>query len=186
MAKRKCKSNFEFLPPMDPKSKAINVIVETPKGCRNKFKYDETCGVFSLGSVLPAGSVFPYDFGYIPSTLGEDGDPLDVLLLMDVPAFPGCRVESRLIGVIEAEQTEKEKTEKNDRLIAVAIEARDYRDLKALKDVNSQLLAEIQQFFVDYNRLRGKEFKVVRRRGPARAVKLLKKGITLHRQQASR
>src|SRR5919202_2577365 len=108
------------LEPFDAASGEVNVIIETPKGSRNKFKYDEQRGLFKLSGVLPAGAVFPFDFGFVPSTRGEDGDPLDVLVLMDEPAFAGCLVPSRLIGVIEAEQTEEGTTERNDRLIAVA------------------------------------------------------------------
>src|SRR5689334_14657950 len=98
----------------------INIVIETPRGCRNKFKFDEKLGVFRLNSILPAGSVFPFDFGYVPGTRAEDGDPLDVLLLLDEPVFTGCVVRARLIGVLEAEQRENGKAERNDRLIAVA------------------------------------------------------------------
>src|SRR6188768_486559 len=84
----------------------INVVIETPRGSRNKFHFDEKLRQFSLKKVLPAGSAFPYDFGFIRGTKAEDGDPLDVLVLMDESAFPGCQVESRLVGVIEAEQVE--------------------------------------------------------------------------------
>src|ERR687890_1560322 len=96
----------------------LNVIIETPKGSRNKYNYDEKLGLFRLGGVLTSGASFPFDFGFVPSTLGGDGDPLDVLVLMDEPAFAGCLVRARLLGVIEAEQTEKGKTAQNDRLIA--------------------------------------------------------------------
>ena len=78
--------------PRDPERKDWNVVIETPKGCRNKYKFDDEAGVFALGGVLPAGAVFPFDFGYIPATRGQDGDPLDVLILMDEPAFVGCVV----------------------------------------------------------------------------------------------
>ena len=80
----------------------LNVVVETPKGSRNKYNYDEKLGLFKLGGVLPAGAFFPFDFGFVPATVGGDGDPLDVLVLMDEPAFTGCLVESRLLGVVEA------------------------------------------------------------------------------------
>ena len=114
------KSPFKCLPPTDSSSEGVNVIIETPKGSRNKFKFDPKCGLFSLGSVLPAGATFPYDFGYVPGTMADDGDLLDVLLLMDVPAFTGCHVRTRLIGVIEATQTdEKGKAERNDRLVTL-------------------------------------------------------------------
>lgn len=89
-------------------------------------------GAFRLGKVLPAGAVFPFDFGFIPGTQAADGDPLDVLVLMDEPAFPGCIVEVGLFGVLEAEQIEHRKRVRNDRLIAVAYEAHGYREIKAL------------------------------------------------------
>src|SRR6478609_592733 len=97
---------FARLGPFDAETGDLNMIIDTPKGSRNKFKYDEQHGLFKLSGVLPAGAVFPYDFGYVPATLGDDGDPIDVLVLMDEPAFVGCLVAARLIGVIEAEQTE--------------------------------------------------------------------------------
>src|SRR5438477_12400620 len=98
------------LPPFDPKSKDLNVIIETPAGSRNKFKYDEEHKLYCVNRVLPAGMAFPYDFGFVPGTLAEDGDPLDVLVLMDSPGFPGCLLHCRPIGVMEAEQTEDGET----------------------------------------------------------------------------
>src|SRR5579864_7379650 len=121
----------------------IRVVVETPKGSRNKYSFEPELGAFMLSRVLPDGMVFPYDFGFIPSTRGGDGDPLDVLLLMDEPVIPGCVVESRLIGVIEGEQIENGKTERNDRLVAVAKENHTHSDLKRIADLNPTLLDEI-------------------------------------------
>ena len=114
------------LPPVDPDSGRLNVVVDTPKGSRNKYKFDEQHGQWRLSKVLPQGMSFPSDFGFLPSTRGEDGDPLDVLLFMDEPTFPGCIVPAQLIGVLEAEQTEDGKTIRNDRLIAV-VERPGYR-----------------------------------------------------------
>src|SRR5687768_1900762 len=114
----------------DEDSGTINVIIETPKGSRNKYEYDEKFGLFVLNEVLPAGASFPFDFGFVPSTKGEDGDPLDVLVLMDEAAYPGVLVPARLIGVIEAEQTEGGKTERNDRLIAVAENSHTHREVR--------------------------------------------------------
>lgn len=109
------------LPSFDADSGDLHVVIETPKGSRNKFAWDEEHELFEHAGVLPAGAIFPYDFGFIPQTGGEDGDALDVLVLMDEPAFTGCLVSARLLGVIEAEQTELDgKVERNDRLIAVA------------------------------------------------------------------
>jgi inorganic pyrophosphatase len=153
----------------------VRVIIETPKGCRNKYEFDPEMRVFKLSKVLPEGMVFPYDFGFIPDTHAEDGDPIDVLLLMDQPAFPGCVIESRLIGVIEAQQTKDGKSERNDRLIAVANENHSYSELRDVHDMNKTLLDEIGAFFANYHKARGSKFKVLDIRGPKQAYQLLKK-----------
>jgi inorganic pyrophosphatase len=159
--------------PIDRESGDLNIIIDTPKGSRNKFSWDEKRHLFELSGILPAGAVFPYDFGFIPNTRGGDGDPLDVLVLMDEPAFTGCLVRSRLLGVIEAEQTEKGKTERNDRLIAVASKSRTTSDLHSITDLNPKLLEEIEHFFISYNEVKGKKFKPLGRYGPVRARKLV-------------
>jgi inorganic pyrophosphatase len=158
----------------DPATGVLNVIIETPKGSRNKLKYDPEHGLFQLSKVLPRGMAFPFDFGFIPSTVGEDGDPLDVLLLLDEPVPAGCRVPARLIGVIEAEQSKGEKSERNDRLIAVAQDGRDHKDIHSVNDLPASLLAEIEHFFVSYNEMDGKRFKPLGRRGPRKAEKLVR------------
>ena len=155
------------LAPLNRKNKTLTVIIETPKGSRNKFTFDEQHELFKLGGVLPAGAVFPFDFGFIPSTKGEDGDPLDVLLLMDEPAFAGCLIEARLLGVIEAEQTEEDKTVRNDKLVAVAAEAHTHRDVESLDDLPERLLEQIEHFFVSYNEFKGRRFRPLGRFGPS-------------------
>ena len=163
----------------------LNVIIETPKGSRNKFNYDEEFGLFKLGGVLPAGASFPFDFGFVPSTLGGDGDPLDVLVLMDEPAFTGCLVATRLIGVIEAEQTERDgETLRNDRLIGVAAKARNHRDVNTIDELNENLLDEIEHFFVSYNVIKDKEFNPQGRFGPGRAHALVLEGMERFRRQS--
>ena len=162
----------------DPDSGELNVIIETPKGSRNKFNYDEEYQLFKLGGVLPAGAVFPFDFGFLPETVGGDGDPLDVLVLMEESAFAGCLVRSRLIGVIEAEQTEEDgETTRNDRLIAVAANSRSHGDLRSLEDLNANMVEEIEHFFVSYNEIKGKQFRPLGRFGPERAEKLVEEAI---------
>jgi inorganic pyrophosphatase len=155
----------------------VNAVIETPGGSRNKFKFDETIGFYSLSGVLPEGMVFPHAFGFVPGTKAADGDPEDILIIMDEPTFSGCVVPTRLLGVMEAEQTEDGKTERNDRLIAVAAHSRDYSDAKNLNDLNSNMLKEIEQFFITYNQEKGKEFKVLRMRGPKQALKLVQKSL---------
>ncbi len=160
----------------EPNDDLLQVIIETPRGYRNKYAFDPDQGIFLLKAALPAGMVFPYDFGFIPRTLGGDGDPLDVLVLMDEPAFPGCAVLTRLIGVIEGEQTTKDKVTRNDRLVAVAETAHIYSDLKRLKDIPEQTITEIEQFFVNYHDLQGKKFKLLARKGPKAAFRLIAEG----------
>jgi inorganic pyrophosphatase len=155
----------------------VNAVIETPAGSRNKFKYEPKLGFYALSGVLPEGMVFPHAFGFVPGTKAADGDPEDILILMDEPTFTGCLVRTRLIGVIEAEQTEEGETDRNDRLIAVAADSRDYSDVRNLSNLNANLIQEIEQFFVNYNRERGKKFKVLGQRGPRQALKLLNKRV---------
>ena len=162
---------------LDKESGHLNAIIDTPKGSRTKFKYDEQLGLFKLSGTLPVGNVFPFDFGYIPSTRGDDGDALDILILMDEPAFTGCLVPAKLIGVIEAEQTEEQKTTRNDRLIAVHSDSRNHSHVRFLGDLNSNLLHEIERFFIAYNETKGKRFEVLNRRGPERAHDLVLAGM---------
>ena len=166
------------LKPFDRKSGHLNVVIDTPKGCRNKYAFDLELNAYKLKTVLPHGTVFPFDFGSIPGTVAEDGDPLDVLVLMDEPAFTGCLVTARLLGVIEAKQTKKGKTERNDRLIAVAAESHTHASLKSLQQLESKLIAEIEHFFVSYNDARGKKFRPKGRKGPAAAKRLIEKQMT--------
>lgn len=168
-------------------SEELNVIIETPKGSRNKFNYDEDYNLFKLGGVLPAGAVFPFDFGFIPSTLGGDGDPLDVLLLMDEAAFPGCLVPARLVAVIEALQTERDGVAtRNDRLIAIAADSHMHRKVRSLSDINETLLDEIEHFFISYNQIKGKNFQPLGRYGPIKARRLVDEGQKRFREQQRR
>ena len=124
---------------------------------------------------MPHGAVFPLDFGSFPGTVAPDGDPLDVLVLMDEPAFVGCLVQARLLGVIEAEQTDAGKTERNDRLISAAAESHTHASLKSLGKMDPTLIREIEHFFISYNKVRGKKFRPKGRGGPTTAKHLIKK-----------
>src|ERR1700692_3590471 len=161
---------------LDSKKSICRAIIETPKGCRNKFDYDPDSGLFMLGGLLPEGMMFPFDFGFIPSTLGQDGDPLDIMVLMDAPAHVGCLIEVRIIGIIEAKQTEDGKTKTNDRLLGVAVHSYDHMDLNSIDDVSKTLLSQVEEFFVSYNKQRGKKFAVTGTGGPKRAIKFLNEG----------
>ena len=154
-----------------------NVVIETSKGSPNKLGYDDALGAFTLHSVLPQGAVFPFDFGLLPRTKGGDGDPLDVLVLMQAPVPAGTIVPTRLIGVIEAEQREKSgATVRNDRLIGVAPSCALYRDVTKLDELPTALVDEIEQFFVNYERQEAKEFRPTGRAGARRAATLVANG----------
>jgi len=154
-----------------------NVVIETSKGSPNKLGYDDALGAFTLHSVLPQGAVFPFDFGFLPRTKGDDGDPLDVLVLMQAPVPAGTIVPTRLIGVIEAEQREKSgATVRNDRLIGVAPSCALYRDVTKLDELPTALVDEIEQFFVNYERQEAKEFRPTGRAGARRAATLVANG----------
>lgn len=115
MSKKNGLADPSRLQPFDPDEKRLlRVVIETPKGSRNKFAFNPDEHIFELKKVLPVGMTFPYDFGFVPSTKADDGDPVDVLVLMDEPAFPGCALICRVIGVIQGEQGNKKKKERND------------------------------------------------------------------------
>jgi inorganic pyrophosphatase len=156
-------------------------IIETPKGWRNKFDYDPESNLFKLGGLLPEGMMFPFDFGFIRSTLGDDGDPVDIMVLMDAPAHVGCLIEVRIIGIIVAEQTEGGKTESNNRLLGVAFHSYDHENIDTIDEVNKTLLDQVEAFFVSYNKQRGKKFKIKETGGPRRAIKFLMAGIRAHK-----
>jgi inorganic pyrophosphatase len=165
------------LAPRDPDDPdLVHVVIETPQGSRNKFSFDPELEVFQLKKVLPAGMAFPYDFGFVPSTEGDDGDPLDVLVLMDEPAFPGCLLKCRLIGVIEGEQEDKDGKERNDRIIAVEHANHSWADIKKIQDLDGHFCRELETFFVDYHKLSEEEYRVLDVKGPKAADKLIQKG----------
>ncbi|TLG71826.1 inorganic diphosphatase [Methylocystis sp. B8] len=164
------------LPRVDPETGAVLAVVETPRGSRNKYKYDVELKCIRLASVLPQGTVFPYDFGFVPSTKAADGDPLDIMILMDEIASAGCVISVRVIGAIEAEQRAKGGDwVRNDRLLGVSVQAHAHASIESIADIDPKLLEELEGFFEHYNRLHDKEFRVLERVGPKKALKLIEK-----------
>src|SRR5262245_48153941 len=127
------------LPPFADKG-VLNVIVECSKGDANKYSYHEDTGYLVLTKTLPSGMVFPFNFGSIPSTLADDGDPLDIVVLLDEPVYPLCLVHTRLLGVIKAEQIEKGKRERNDRLVGTPVFKDKAAELGLIKQLDPPLL----------------------------------------------
>jgi inorganic pyrophosphatase len=170
-------SSLGELAAIDHDSGLVNVVIDTPRGSRCKYKYDEKKGLFRLSKLLPLGASFPYDFGFIPATRGDDGDPLDVLVLVDEPLPVGCVVPARLIGVLQARQTEKGgKKVRNDRLIAVVETPYNPPEFESLEEVNTQRLDEVEHFFVSYNEMEGRRFQPTGRLGRDDGWKLLEEG----------
>ena len=151
-----------------------NVIIDTPAGSPAKFKYDEKCACYKLSRLLPGGMAFPYNFGAVPHTAAEDGDPLDVLVLAQAPFFVGCLVSVKLIGIICAEQTERGKTIRNDRLLGAPVTTVNPALYEHIDDVGPILLADIEYFFVSYNAAQGRTFEPLGRGGPDEALQALR------------
>jgi inorganic pyrophosphatase len=175
-SRQRSRTSLAHLSPTDD-DKNLIAVIETPQGTRTKLDFDPQREAFVVSKMLPEGLNFPFDFGFIPSTLGGDGDPLDVLVLMEEPLPPGTIVPCRLVGVIEATQSEKNGgTEENDRLIAVACGCNTYRDVKKLVDLPDALVEQIEHFFVTYNQEEKKKFTVRGRHGRRRANSILDAG----------
>jgi inorganic pyrophosphatase len=157
--------------------KSVQVVIETPKGSRNKYDFDQELRVFELKKVLPSGMAFPYDFGFVPSTLADDGDPVDVLVLMDEPAFPGCVLKCRLVGIIEGQQIEKKKKKtRNDRVVAIEQHNHSFADIKDIDDLGKEFLDELEEFFVNYHRILGKQYEIIGVGGPRKAMRSIEVG----------
>jgi inorganic pyrophosphatase len=165
------------IPPKD--KKLINVIIETPRGSSHKFDFNTEFKIFELKKTLPMGMAFPFDFGFIPNTKGQDGDPLDVLVIMEAPSFPGCLVRCRLLGVLEATQKEKNgKTERNDRIIGIADCSVVFAGIKTVEELNGSMMHQIESFFINYNRAGGKKFEPLGWKDAGRARALIGKQIS--------
>jgi len=158
---------------------SVNVVVETPRGSQAKFKYDPETGAIMLSRPLPAGVVYPYDWGYIPSTRAADGDPIDVMVLWDGTSFPGVVLPSRLIGVLRVEQTGAEpgRRERNDRLFALPIKAPRSAHVQTIFDLPERIRLEIEQFFQTVVAFEGKDLRLLGFEGKDEADRVLRSAI---------
>lgn len=154
----------------------VKVVIETPKGSRNKYVFDTEEKVFELKRVLPAGMAFPYDFGFVPSTRAADGNPVDVLVLMDEPAFTGCVLRCRLIGIIEGEQWNEKRKVRNDRVVAIEKDNHSFAEIKHIGGLGKQFLRELEEFFVNYHDLSDEKYRIIGAKGPAHARKRIADG----------
>jgi inorganic pyrophosphatase len=154
----------------------VNVIVETPKNSAQKYDYDQKTGYFKLNKLMPAGMVFPFDFGFIEGTIGEDGDPLDIIVLSEIKTFPGCAIDCRIIGAIKARQKERNGTfYRNDRYIGIPEVSTQFAYVKEIKDLSADFLEQIEIFFANYNSEAGKKFEVVSHESAKNASQMVRK-----------
>ncbi|HZR17115.1 MAG TPA: inorganic diphosphatase [Verrucomicrobiae bacterium] len=178
------KNLIKRLDAFDKDKKCINVVVETPKGSRVKYAYEPKSGLFLLKRALPEGMMFPFNFGFIPGTIAEDGDPLDILILNEEALVCGCLVKTRLIGLIEAEQTDEDGAKaRNDRLIGLALPKESPTSLESVR-FDKKVQAEIEFFFKAYNKLAGKKFKVLGQCGEKRALEDVHKGVKAYHKDS--
>lgn len=161
----------------------VNVIVDTPKGSSEKFKYDLEARCYRVSRILPRGSVFPYDFGSIPQTLAEDGDPLDIVIICEAASFTGCLMNAKLIGTLSAEQREGNKVIRNDRLLGVPVTEVNPAEFSNIKELPLKLVEELENFFVSYNRAHGREYRPIGRDGPDWAAQALAAAEQRYRQR---
>jgi inorganic pyrophosphatase len=152
----------------------VHVVVESTRGSAAKLEYDSDLQVFTLSKALILGLTYPYDWGFIPSTKGEDGDPVDALILHDAATAPGLVLKCKIIGVLEVLQSEKgQKTIRNDRLIAVPRDSHREQADKDARDLPKPMRQEIEKFFVATDELESKELKFLGWKGPKAGKRLI-------------
>jgi inorganic pyrophosphatase len=152
----------------------MDIVIESIKGSRIKYKFDETHRLFRLKKILPAGLVFPFDFGFIPGTKGQDGDPIDVLALSEFQGFPGCLMDARIIGCIQVEQEKDGQIIRNDRFLGIPEQSTVFENAISIEDIPTTVISEIESFFCNYLTGEGTEFKLLGNLNAAQAMARLK------------
>jgi inorganic pyrophosphatase len=145
--------NFINLPPFTEDGD-VHVVVETPHGSRAKFAYNPKLETFILSKSLLTGLTYPHDWGFVPSTKADDGDPLDIMVIHDAATFPGVVLTCRIIGILQIEQKSKAKAERNDRLFAVPRRSHSEQALRDVRDLSKPIQQELEKFFIAPTSLR--------------------------------
>lgn len=173
------------LPPFDAQHH-LRVVVETPRGANIKIKYDEDLGCFSLSRILPLGVTYPYDFGFVPQTLAQDGDPLDVMVLIDALTYPGVVISCRLLGALQVEERGL-RGRPNHRLVAVPAKAARKDELRNFSDLGRRMQQELERFFVMSSSFTSKDPVVRGWVGPDAAYEMVQRSIARYKErQAAR
>jgi inorganic pyrophosphatase len=160
----------------------VNVIVEVPKGSRNKYEYDEATGTIRLDRVLYSSIHYPGDYGLIPRTLYDDGDPLDVLVMVGEPSFPGCIIQARPLGLFKM----LDREQRDDKVLAVPASDPLYRDYRDISDIPQHFLAEVAHFFAVYKDLEGIRTEGLGWESAKVAKERIQHAIVLYRQAIGR
>ena len=169
---------------LDRTAFTCDAVVEAPAGTRVKVYYDPESHRFRIGKFLPLGLAFPLDFAFVPSTLGGDGDPLDLLILPEAVLPVGCIVEVRILGVLEVEQQKvNKKAKRNDRIIARLQESRLFSQVDHIDQLGETFVEEITTFFRTYKNLRGQDYRLLSVGGPKRAIQVIDDAISAYLQQ---
>ena len=153
----------------------MDIIIESPKGSHAKYKYEEKNNLFRLHKILPAALVFPFPFGFIPETKGEDDDPLDVFVLCEFEGFPGCIMDCRIIGCITAQQGDGKKIIRNDRFLAVPEQSELFSDISSINEIKSSVISLLENFLRIYLKLEGKEIELTGNLNASQAMSLIYK-----------
>ncbi|MHB8603357.1 MAG: inorganic diphosphatase [Nitrosotalea sp.] len=156
----------------------INVIVEIPKGSQNKYEYDKKHGVIKLDRVLFSPFFYPGEYGIIPQTFAEDGDPMDAIVLVTNPTYPGVLIESHPIGMLQM----KDGGEMDDKILCVAKDDVRYENINDISDLEKHIPKEIAHFFATYKQLEGKKVEVLGWKNAASAKKAISAGIKLYQK----
>ncbi|MGH7978293.1 MAG: inorganic diphosphatase [Limisphaerales bacterium] len=164
---------------------SINAIIETPKGSAIKYSYSSKSNLFRAKRTLPRGMIFPFNFGFVPGTLAADGDPLDILIVDSAEFVFGCLVKTRILAVIEAEQTENGKMVRNDRIVAMAIDEETPPEFVSTP-LDEPLVRQINFFFASYNKINGKDFKALRTGNARDGKRLVKQAMNYLKEKRKR
>ncbi|NEP39972.1 MAG: inorganic diphosphatase [Okeania sp. SIO2H7] len=143
--------------PARPKEGILNVLIEIPAGSKNKYEFDKDLGAFALDRVLYSSVQYPYDYGFVPNTLADDGDPLDGMVLMDQPTFPGCVIPARPIGMLEM----IDGGDRDEKILCVPDKDPRFAGVKSLSNIAPHRLDEIAEFFRTYKNLEKKVTEIL-------------------------
>ena len=138
------------------------------------FAYVPKLETFSLTKSLLSGLTYPHDWGFVPSTKADDGDPLDIMVIHDAATFPGMVITCRVIGILQIEQKSKKKSERNDRLFAVPRRSHSERSLKDVADLSKPIREELEKFFIATDEFKDKKLNILGWKGPKVALDAIK------------